>query len=246
MKNNNLNSFHLLHNPAVTYENILENKKKILEENKDRSGIYCFINKLNSQKYVGSSVNLSNRFIFYYSETNMKNRIKKSKSKIYSSILKHGLSKFSLEILEYCEPEKCIEREKFFIDLLQPKYNIIKDPTIPPMFGKNHFAETLRKKLSHARLGEKNPMFGRTGEKNPRFGITGENHPNFGKARPEGAGSPPKKVQVLDKETNKMTYYDSFSDAAKALNINYLVISNYFRQNQQKPYKGRYIFTKID
>ena len=35
-------------------------------------------------------------------------------------------------------------------------------------------------------------------------------------------------------------------EAARALNLpSYLVISNYFKQNQKKPYKGQYIFKKI-
>ncbi len=42
---------------------------------------------------------------------------------IYKAILKHGHSNFSLEILEYCEPSKVLEREQYYIDLL--KQNII-------------------------------------------------------------------------------------------------------------------------
>jgi hypothetical protein len=34
-------------------------------------------------------------------------------------------------------------------------------------------------------------------------------------------------------------------EAAKALNIHVSTISNYFRKNQKKPYKKRYVFTKI-
>ena len=45
---------------------------------------------------------------------------------IYKAILKYGYSNFSLEILEYCEPNLLISREQYYIDLLEPEYNILK------------------------------------------------------------------------------------------------------------------------
>jgi hypothetical protein len=86
------------------------------------------------------------------------------------------------------------------------------------------------------------------GENNPMFGLIGEKHHRFGKPRAEGAGNglPPQKVEVLDKNTNLKTYYESFREASRALNIRHTVISKYFSKNQQKPYKGRYVFKKID
>lgn len=38
--------------------------------------------------------------------------------------MKHGYKNFRLEILEYCEPSKVIEREQYFLDNLKPSYNI--------------------------------------------------------------------------------------------------------------------------
>jgi len=61
---------------------------------------------------------------------------------ICRALKKHGYSNFSLIILEYCEPAKCIEREKYYIDLLGSEYNIFKNPTLPPMSGRNHSEET--------------------------------------------------------------------------------------------------------
>jgi group I intron endonuclease len=90
-------------------------------------------------------------------------------------------------------------------------------------------------KLSAANKGKNNPMFGRTGE----------NQPMFGKARPAGAGSPSQQIEVTDLEEKTTTTYNSISEAAKALNINVGTIRQYFRNNQKKPYKNRYVFTKI-
>jgi hypothetical protein len=55
-----------------------------------------------------------------------------------------------------------------------------------------------------------------------------------------------KKIEVIDLETNQAKIYNSMKAAARALNSSIPAISQYFSRNQKKPYKGRYIFTKID
>ena len=44
---------------------------------------------------------------------------------INRALLKYGYSNFTLEIIEYCEPSDVIDREQFYLDLLQPEYNIL-------------------------------------------------------------------------------------------------------------------------
>lgn len=57
----------------------------------------------------------------------MKNKLSQgSTSLIYNSLIKHGSSNFSLDILEYCEIDVLIEREQYYLDLLKPEYNILK------------------------------------------------------------------------------------------------------------------------
>ena len=53
--------------PVVKYDNACEDKSKILKENKNKSGVYRWINKLNGKTYVGSSTNLRVRLYKYYS-----------------------------------------------------------------------------------------------------------------------------------------------------------------------------------
>jgi len=54
------------------------------------------------------------------------------------------------------------------------------------------------------------------------------------------------KIEVFDLQENTTTYYNSMDEAGRALNIRHSIISLYFARNQQKPYKGRYVFKKIE
>jgi hypothetical protein len=51
-------------------------------------------------------------------------------------------------------------------------------------------------------------------------------------------------IEVFDLEEKTTTTYNSIGEAARALNIYQSVIVKYFARNQQKPYKGRYTFSK--
>jgi predicted GIY-YIG superfamily endonuclease len=44
------------------YQNLDTEKNKILSANREKSGVYMWINKINGKRYIGSSDNLSRRF----------------------------------------------------------------------------------------------------------------------------------------------------------------------------------------
>lgn len=48
---------------------------------------------------MGSSVNLSTRFMFYFSENYLTKRLIVMNSEIYKTLLKNGLGNFDLEII---------------------------------------------------------------------------------------------------------------------------------------------------
>jgi group I intron endonuclease len=62
---------------------------------------------------------------------------------IYKALLKYGHSKFSLEILEYCDRDCVIKREQYYLDFFKPKYNILK--VAGSHLGYKHTPEALEK-----------------------------------------------------------------------------------------------------
>lgn len=99
------------------YANADTQKAQILKENRKCAGVYCWTHLPSGNCYIGSSINLGLRFNQYYNINFLANK-KIGKLHIRSSLLNNGYSLFSLEILEYCGPEKVIEREQYHLDLL--------------------------------------------------------------------------------------------------------------------------------
>ena len=159
--------------PVKYYEDIYTMKSQILKENKNKSGIYKFVNKLSGSFYIGSAKNLRTRI---YSYLQLSILLKgKNNSIITRALIKYGYSNFSLEILEYCDVSKLIEREQYYFDLLEPDYNIakvagstigvprseeFKNKLRELRKGKVHKEET-KLLMSQIHLGANNSMFGK-------------------------------------------------------------------------------------
>lgn len=110
------------------------------------------------------------------------------------------------------------------------KISLSKKGENHPKFGKTHSEETLIK-MAKVKIGKKHSAETLVKMSNAKKGIV----------RPEGAGTPEKKLSVWDLFTNKITVYKSRSAAAEAMGINRPIISIYAKS--QKPYKRRYIFS---
>lgn len=153
--------------------------------------------------------------------------------------MKNGYSNFTLEILEYCTANNCIDREQYYIDLFKPEYNLLTKAG--SWFGFKHTEESLAK-IAASHLGKTHSLETRTkiGE-----AVGGKNHPMYGKPRAIGAGKPSQTISVIDIVKNTETTYISFSEAAVALGIRRIAISTYISRNQQKPFKERYIFKRL-
>ena len=172
----------------ITYGDASSLKLNILEENKGKSGIYMFTNKETKDFYTGQSRNLYNRFLNYFNPAYLK---RERNSRIGRALLKYDYSNFSLSILEYCDKADLNSREQYYIDKLNPIYNILK------IVGAHvetftHSKET-KKKISDAlkkiRTSEASPWFGRTRSEETKATMSlkklGENNNMYGKNHTE-------------------------------------------------------------
>jgi group I intron endonuclease len=150
--------------PILTYNNMDVNKSSIILDNKRKCGVYRITNLTNSKFYIGSSNNLSTRFRVYFNV----NQLIRSNMYIYKAILKYGYSKFSLDIIEYCEPNLLISREQYYLDLLKPEYNILKNAH--SFLGFKHSDET-RIIMSIKKRGINHNLYGKTPTYDTRIKI---------------------------------------------------------------------------
>jgi group I intron endonuclease len=109
--------------PHKKYDDAYNMKKEIYLENLNKSGIYMLTNKLTNDIYVGQSINLSKRFRNYFNINYIKS---KENFKINKALIKYGYLNFSITILEYCDKSNLILREQYYLDKLNPQYNILK------------------------------------------------------------------------------------------------------------------------
>jgi group I intron endonuclease len=145
--------------PAKVYENAFSLRKYIIKENKGLSGIYLSTNKLTDEIYVGQSVDLSKRFIRYFSLSYLKS---KESLIISRALIKYGYVNFSVSILEYCDKSILTEREQYYLDKLEPKYNILKIAGSSLGYIHSQVSKQRRSKaLKGVYVGIKSPLFGK-------------------------------------------------------------------------------------
>lgn len=101
---------------------------------KNKAAIYMFINKVNKKIYIGKTIDLLDRIRFY---TKQHFQMDSSNSKIFKALLKYKFNNFAFSIIEYCPVEDLRYKEQYYIDLLQPQYNIRRKT------HKEYFAKTI-------------------------------------------------------------------------------------------------------
>lgn len=120
-------------------------------------GIYKITLTINGKFYIGSSSDIKTRFNRHKSTLRLN---KHENKKLQRSWNKYGEENFVFEMIETCEPVKeiILHREQFYIDLLNPYFNICKIAGIT-MLGRKH-KESTKKKQSESKRGKLNHMFG--------------------------------------------------------------------------------------
>jgi len=113
------------------------------------SGIYIITNKTNGHRYVGSSVDLKNRFRRHRQALRNETHYNAHLQRAWN---KYGEEAFLFEILEEWESEFLISMEQWWMNMLHPEYNIA--PVAGNTLGVRP-PEEVRAKLSTAHMGYK-------------------------------------------------------------------------------------------
>lgn len=228
MNNNNNNDNIINIIPAVYYSNAGSYKKDIYEENRLKSGVYRWNNLITNKSYVGSSVSLGRRFRDYYSLTSIEKKLSRGSSAIHRALIKYGYSNFSLDILEYCDLSVLIAKEQYYIDILNPEYNILK--IAGSKLGFKH-SEATKKRMSISTAKEKHPFYGkkRSEETKLRMSINSKTAST---------------VKIYDINTNDSKVFISNVKAGKFLGVNERTIRDYKKSG--RVYKGKYLILYCD
>lgn len=105
----------------IKFTEPIKQRAEIRLETEGKIGIYCWVNKTNGNCYVGSSRGLYKRISNYFQSSYI---LSNPRLTIIHAFKKYGFSSFSLVVLEYCSIETITEREQYWIDLLEPPYNM--------------------------------------------------------------------------------------------------------------------------
>lgn len=88
-----------------------------------RSGVYKIANVKTGDCYIGSAANVSGRWSKHKSDL-IKN--KHTNNNLQTAYNKYGFDCFICTMLMYCEPFEAIRYEQFYIDYINPTYNICR------------------------------------------------------------------------------------------------------------------------
>jgi group I intron endonuclease len=174
----------------------------------------------------------------------MLSKLNTSISIIYSAILKHGYINFSLDILEYCEIAVLIGREQYYLDLLKPKYNILK--VANSRLGSKQ-SEATKIKISISQTGIKHHFYGKTHsyETRKKIGLSLKsiirvnNEPKvitletrlLRSLRCKGVS-----VKLFDKDNNFVKEFPTMISVGKYFNVSTRTIGRYL--DRDKKYNG--------
>lgn len=228
--------------PIKVYNNFKESKQQIEKDQKDKTGVYCLVNLINGQFYIGSSVNLALRMSNYLNTTYLKNR-KNINLPIIQALLKYEQANFAVLIVEYVNIENLTIRETFYISNLLPYYNVLKqgysslgykhtEATKQMLFelAKNRVHSDKTKVLiSKALVGENNPFYNK-------------NHPLEAKLRMIEANSA-YPVYIYNSFKILLVNFPSVKTLAKLIKSNHSTIVSFIKLKTL--FRGEWYFSNV-
>lgn len=195
------------------YSNVLEQKDRIRNDNKGRSGIYMWYNHVTGKYYIGQSIDLGDkkdgRLFRYLRPSYLKKSL--GKSIIQQAMIKYGISNFSLIILDWCTIKDLTVREQYWIDLLKPQYNILN--AAKSSAGYKH---TLDSKL---KMSGPRPYYSPNPDQVEKFGNWRRGRIVSQETRNKISRRFGHSIFVYDQNYKFIGYYPSINRAKKAYNL---------------------------
>ena len=215
---------------------------QIFKEQKNKSGVYCLVNLINSHFYIGSSINIEQRMKSYLNNSFIKSK-KNSNSPILKSLSKYGQVEFAVLIVEYVDIKNLTARETYFITNLLPYYNVLKQGY--SSLGYKHTEET---KILLSELA-KNRVHSLETKTLISKALVGENNPFYNKNH-----SLDSKLRMIEANTAYPVYiYSSFrkllvifpsvKTLAKLINSNHSTIVSFIKNGTL--FRGEWYLTNL-
>lgn len=115
--------------------------------------IYKITNKVNAKTYIGKTSKSAEERLqrHFYSSKN-------PNTYLHKAIKKHGREAFTIEIIEQTSENMLDEREKYWINILAPEYNMTVGGEGGDTSNSPNYKEGMKRRNF---FGENNPMYGR-------------------------------------------------------------------------------------
>ena len=104
-------------NKEYLYQYVKNNETSVLP------GVYLIRNVINSKCYIGQSKRPYKRSCEHFT-IHQSNKSKAFRPELQSDLKQYGRNAFVFGIIEHCEPEQLLERERYYINLYNPEYNL--------------------------------------------------------------------------------------------------------------------------
>lgn len=103
---------------------------EITQENRNNSGIYCITNTVDDRIYIGSCKNFKSRI---KEHLNCLKRNNHNNIYLQNFVNKYGAESLKFHIIEFSEIINLVNTEQYYLDTLNPQFNICRKAYQPPV-----------------------------------------------------------------------------------------------------------------
>lgn len=131
---------------------------KLMSNIPQSSGIYLITCLNNGKIYIGSAVNIRDRWLRHCKELRSGNH---PNPHLQNAWNKHGEDAFTFEVIEECERQNLLSREQYWLDQLRPYetgFNVARSSTAP-MLGRKQSPQQIALTTSKTRGQKRSPEF---------------------------------------------------------------------------------------